>query len=293
MALWSKFAPALAVAIVCCTLHAAEDGTELETIVVTADPLGAFDEHIAQPVTVLSGKRLGKKDKRNIGEAVADELGVTSSDFGPNVGRPIIRGLGGARVRVLEDGIGALDVSTISADHAVSIEPVFADQIEIFRGPATLLYGSGASGGIVNVVNHRILDYVPEAIEGDVFFDYTSAADGKLGGGRLNAGLGDFAFHFDGFARDTDDYYIPGFAHTDPEAGEAEGVLENSDTATENFGGGVSYVGARGFAGLSVTRFTNDYGVPGAHAHHEGADGEQGGVCVSIRRRPDWISKRP
>lgn len=258
---------------------------ELEPVVVTADPLGALDKHIARPVTVLRAERLFNKDRRNIGETVADEVGVTSSDFGPNVGRPIIRALSGPRVRVLEDGIDSLDVSTVSVDHGVTIEPIFADQIEIFRGPATLLYGSGASGGIVNVMNNRILHYVPEGTEGDLRFDYNSVADDKLGAGRLNAGFANFAFHVDGLKRDTDDYDIPGFAEIDPEPGEKKGVLENSDVETENYGGGVSFVGDRGFVGLAVSRFTNDYGVPGGHEHAgEGEEQElgeeEGGVRI-------------
>lgn len=166
------------------------------------------------------------RDVRNIGEAVSQELGVSSSDFGPGAGRPVIRGLTGARVRVLEDGIGTMDVSTISPDHAVAAEPLFADQIEIFRGPSALMYGSGASGGVVNIVNRRILDYVPEAISGDLYGHYNSVADDFTGAFRLNAGRGDFAFHLDGLKRDTGDYDIPKFAAVDPEPGSSKGVLK-------------------------------------------------------------------
>lgn len=251
---------------------------ELEAMTVTADPLGGTDEHIVRPTSVLKGKKLLIKDKRNIGETVAGELGVSSNDFGPAVGRPIIRGLGGSRVRVLEDGIGSLDVSTISPDHAVAVEPLFADQIEILRGPATLLYGSGASGGLVNIVSRRILDYVPEGIEGDGYGHYNSVADDVTGAFRLNAGAGNFAFHVDGLLRDTEDYDIPGFASTNPEPGARRGTLENSDIQTENFAGGLSFVGEQGFLGFAVSRFTNKYGVPGEHGHgheHEYEDDEE------------------
>lgn len=249
-----------------------KEAVELEPMVVTTHPLGSIEEPIVQPTSVLTKQKLLTKDTRNIGEAVTGELGVSSSDFGPAAGRPIIRGLSGARVRVLEDGIGTMDVSGISPDHAVAIEPLLADQIEIFRGPATLLYGSGISGGVVNVVEHRILSYVPEAIEGDLYGHYNSVANGATGAVRLNAGAGHFAFHVDGLRRDTNDYGIPGFARIDPKLGAKSGVLKNSDTHTENFAGGSSIVGEPGFLGFAVSRFSNNYGVP--------ATGEEEGVRI-------------
>ena len=150
--------------------YAAEkhESHRLPEIVVSADPLGDVDAHIVQPLDVLIEEELLRRDVRSIGETVSQELGVSSADFGPSVGRPIIRGLTGSRVRVLEDGIGTMDVSTISADHAVAAESVFAEQVELFRGPATLLYGSGASGGLVNIVNNRILDTVPGTVAGQL-----------------------------------------------------------------------------------------------------------------------------
>ncbi|KFI22563.1 ligand-gated channel [Nitrosococcus oceani] len=279
---WASLFWAMLFLLPFCKAQAMDDAVALEPLVVSADPLGRSEEDILQPTSVLMGKALSIKDKRNIGEAVAGELGVTSSDFGPAVGRPIIRGLGGARVRVLEDGIGTLDVSTISPDHAVATEALFADQIEIFKGPATLLYGSGASGGVVNIVNHRILDYVPEAIEGDLYGHYNSVADDATGVFRFNAGVGDFAFHLGGLLRDTGDYGIPGFAQIDPEIGAKSGTLANSDVQTENFAGGLSLVRDEGFLGLAVSRLTNNYGVPGEHGHEAeaGQAHEEGGVRI-------------
>jgi len=247
----------------------------LEPMVITADPLGGTEASVSQPVSVLKREHILTRDLRNIGETVSQELGVSTSDFGPGVGRPVIRGLGGARVRILEDGIGTMDVSTISPDHAVAVEPIFADQIEIFRGPATLLYGSSASGGVVNIVNRRILDYVPEGIGGDLYGHYNSVADDFTGAFRLNAGSGNFAFHLDGMKRHTQDYSIPGFADVDPEPGAKKGKLENSDIQTENFSSGLSFIGERGFLGVAVSRFRNRYGVPG-HDHHDDDHGDHG-----------------
>ncbi len=239
-----------------------------EEVIVTADPLSAVDRHLSQPVQVLTEDALKRRNLSNIGEAIANELGVSSSDFGPGSGRPIIRGLGGSRVKILENGISTMDVSTISVDHAVATEPVLARQIEIFRGPATLLYGSGASGGLVNVVNDRMLKYVPKALEGELSLDYDSVTDGVTGAASLNAGAGDFALHVDAMVRDTDDYDIPGFAELEPDE-PGSGRLENSSLKTDSLGIGASYIGARGFIGFAVSQSASDYGVPGGHHHHE------------------------
>ena len=251
--------------------HTAAGVEELEEIRVTADPLGDVESHLIRPVQVLSAEELKSRSIRNIGETVADELGVSSSDFGTGAGRPVIRGLAGSRVSVLENGISTMDVANISADHAVPIEAVFARQVEIFRGPATLLYGSGASGGVVNVVNDRILKYVPETLEGNVSVQYETVSEGMNSAGSINVGMDNFAFHIDGMIRHTSDYDIPGYAGLDMDADEEmeKGVLENSSIETENISAGISWIGRRGFIGFSVSRLDNNYGIPGHHHHGE------------------------
>lgn len=245
-------------------------------IVITADPLGDVEGHIAAPVTVLGDAQLRLQSLRSIGETVANQLGVSAADFGAGASRPVIRGLGGGRVRVLEDGIGTMDVSTISADHGVALEPVFAEQVEIFRGPAALLYGSGASGGLVNVVNGRIPSRLREKPEAQLYADYDSASDGWMSAFRADASvLGQFALHVDGMRRDTDDLDIPGFAEATPDPDERPGTLPNSATDTENFALGTSWIGSRGFVGFAISNFDNEYGVPGAHHHHEEGEEEE------------------
>src|SRR5690606_19324308 len=133
--------------------------TDIEAVTVRANPIARTAEDLTRPVAVLAGERLDEAKAGSIGETVARLPGVQSSFFGAGVGRPIIRGLDGARVQVLSDGLAAGDVSTVSVDHAVSIEPFLANQIEVLKGPASLLYGNGAIGGAVNVVDGRI----PEA----------------------------------------------------------------------------------------------------------------------------------
>ena len=246
----------------------------IEEIIVTADPLGDVEGHMMRPVQVLAKEELKSRSIRNIGETVANELGVSSSDFGAAAGRPVIRGLAGSRVSVMENGISTLDVANMSADHAVPTEPAFARQVEIFRGPATLLYGSGASGGVINVVNDRILKYVPETLEGDIAIQYETVFDGVNGMGSFNFGTGNFAVHLDGMKRNTDDYDVPGYAELDADEGEMErGVLENSSIETENVSGGISWIGRRGFIGFSVSRLDSNYGIPGSHFH--GGEGEE------------------
>lgn len=263
-----------------------ESGHPIPEIIVTADPLGSIDRHLARPVDVIDAEALRSRDMRSIGELVAREPGVSTSDFGAAVGRPVIRGLSGGRVRVLEDGIGTMDASTISADHSVTTEALFAEQVEIFRGPATLLYGSGAAGGLVNIVTRRILDYAPEHPEGRLQFQYDTAAQGYSGAGMLNAGRGPAALHLEGMFRSAGDYRIPGFGERFPDADAEHGRLDNSAVDSGSVGGGLSFIGTRGSAGIALTRYWNEYGIPGGH-HHDEETGhaehvteEEGGVVI-------------
>jgi iron complex outermembrane receptor protein len=252
---------------------------DLAAVEVRATPLADTAESLAIPVDVLAGSKLDEAKAGTLGETVARLPGVQSSNFGPGVGRPIIRGLDGARVQVLSDGLGSGDVSTVSVDHAVSIEPFLADQIEVLKGPATLLYGSGAIGGAVNVVDGRI----PEAL-GDAPFSGRaelrggSVNDETTGMFRLDGNTGAFAFHFDALHREADDYAIPGYPESTAlmaEHGETPdpdemGTLDNSAVRTDSAALGLSWIGARGYIGGSYSLFNTAYGIPGGHAHAGG-----------------------
>ena len=159
-------ATALALALASPAAFAQTDGEvkakDLDAVVVTASPLKGNAETVATPVDVLYGEDLDKAKAGTLGETVAKLPGVQTTYFGTGVGRPIIRGQEGPRVAVLSNGVGNMDASTVSADHATSIEPFLADQIEVLKGPATLLFGSGAIGGAVNVVDGRIASELPE-----------------------------------------------------------------------------------------------------------------------------------
>ncbi len=266
----------------------------LEEIRVVADPLTGVDAHLSRPVRVLTEEDLHSRESRNIGETVAAVPGVSSSDFGPGVGRPVIRGLSGGRVRVLENGIGTMDASTVSADHAVSAEPVFARQIEIFRGPATLLYGSGASGGLVNIVSDRLLNDIPETPEGELRLGYDSASNGITGALSANAGFGSFALHVDAMARDTGDYDIPGYAERTPDPDDEDvkkGTLTNSDIKSDSYSLGGAWIGDRLTLGVAISQTANNYGIPGGHAPEEEANHEaisdhaqEGGARIDMQQ---------
>lgn len=275
---------------------------DLAAVEVHATPLPDTAESLTTPVDVLAGSKLDEAKAGTLGETVAKLPGVQSSNFGPGVGRPIIRGLDGARVQVLSDGLGSGDVSTVSVDHAVSIEPFLADQIEVLKGPATLLYGSGAIGGAVNVVDGRIPESpADEPLHGRGELRHGNVNDETTGMFRLDGGSGAFAFHFDALHREAGDYAIPGFpesaalmaAHGETPDPSDAGRLRNSALRTDSAALGMSWIGARGFIGGAYSLFNTAYGIPGGHAHdevgHEHAGEEHdhaaGGVHILMDQR--------
>ncbi len=179
----------------------------------------AFDDqsilNMSQPVQLLSGDALEKLKASSLGETLANQLGVSATYFGPASGRPVVRGLTGNRVRVQQDGISSLDVSALSPDHAVAIEPLLIDVVEIVKGPATLLYGNGAFGGVVNIEDGRIPREIPGSkLTGAAEIRGDTAADEQSLVLRLDGGEHEFAWHVDAFSRRTDDVEIPSNAES-------------------------------------------------------------------------------
>lgn len=271
----------------------------LDTVEVHATPLAGTAEDLARPVEVLSGERLDEAKANSLGETVNKLPGVQASYFGPGVGRPIVRGLDGARVQVLSDGLGSGDVSTVSVDHAVSIEPFLADQIEVLKGPATLLYGSGAIGGAVNVVDGRVPERLADQpFQGRAELRGGSVNDEGTGMLRVDGSTDRFAFHVDALHRETGDYEIPGQAesaalmaeHGETPGPAEAGLLHNSFVRTDSAAFGLSWIGERGFVGGAYSLFNTRYGVPG-HAHeHEGEapveeEAAEDGVHIAIDQR--------
>jgi iron complex outermembrane receptor protein len=261
--------------------------THQETVIVTARPEAATLNELAAPVDVLSGHDLQEAREATLGETLSRQAGVSSTYFGPGASRPVIRGLGGDRIRVLQSGLGTADASNTSPDHAVSFDPLAARQVEIVRGPATLLYGSNAVGGVVNVIDGSIPDAVPDRpFSGTLDLSGGTSAEERAGGVALSGGRGLFAWHADVLRRQTDDVSIPGFAESaalraeEAEEGEEHeegerGVLPNS--AIESTGGsaGVAVIGHKASLGFAFSGFDTLYGVPGHEDAHEEAGEER------------------
>jgi iron complex outermembrane recepter protein len=256
-------------------IHAQQ--SKVEEVLVTSSALRESLLDVAQPTSGLVGDDLRRQIAASLGETLSSELGVSSSYFGPTASRPIIRGLGGYRVQTLQDGLASLDVAGLSQDHAVTLESVVAQQIEVIKGPAALLYGSGAAGGLVNVVSNRVPMSLPkEAISGAAEVRGSTADDERTGAASVNAAVGKFALHGDYFKRETDDVEIPGFTQSAAlrrelvEAGEApdgvRGHIPNTDSDTRGGALGASYIGETLRGGVSWSRYNSTYGIPGEEA---------------------------
>jgi len=249
-----------------------------EHIIVTA-PLQKSQSETALPITVLTGEALQRDLANTLGETLNNSPGLSNASFGPAVGQPVIRGQQGPRVKVLQNGTGAADASNVSADHAVSVEPILADSIEVIRGPATLLYGNGAIGGVVNVIDNRIPEKVPEKTTSILEMRYGTGAEEETAVARIDGGSGAFAFHLSGVYRDWNDIDIPGkaideSAVADPDHQEdienTNGYIANSDGITKSGTLGGSWVFDSGHIGIAYNHLDNEYGIPpGAHSHHE------------------------
>lgn len=278
--------------------------SEIEEIRVTAHPLAG--NGTAQTVTILRSDELAREVQSSLGETLSGEAGIQSASFGTAVGRPIIHGLAGPRVKTTADRIDTLDVSVTSGDHAVGVEPFIADQITVLRGSSTLLYGSGAIGGVVDVSTSRIHDELIDNTSGRVQLRTADNADDSNGAFTVDMPIGNkMLLHVDGFLSDADDYEIPGFAesalqiareeseeqtdgeHADDdddehsEEEEAFGVLEGSRSERSGSAIGLSFIGDNGFAGISVSSLNAEYGLVGGHGHghgheHEGEEEEAG-----------------
>jgi len=231
-------------------------------VTVTASPFDGHDElEMAQPTTVLRGDALRRKQSTTLGDTLSTEIGVHSSSFGAGAGRPIIRGLDGPRIHVLDGGMGTADLGSVSPDHNVTGETSSAQQVEVLRGPATLLYGSGAIGGLVNVATNRIPTQRQKGFDGRLELRGASGTGEGSGGFVLNGGVEGFAWRLDGFKRNTGDYKIPG-AQDLTDSDSARDRLPNSFTRSDGFSLGGSWVGSRGYLGASYQELSSRYGIP-------------------------------
>lgn len=290
-------------------------GETVEEVVISAPGVERLD--LLAGTSVVTGDELVRDIRGQIGDSLTQLPGVSATSFSPGASRPVLRGFQGERVRVLTDGLGTLDASNTSTDHAVSIEPLTAERIEVLRGPAVLLFGSQAIGGAVNVLDRRIPRAVPEnGFHVDAIGAYGSAADERGGGAAVDFAITpQIVAHIDGSYRKSNDLRVGGYVLSAPlraeqleiaeeetdegnldEAAEAlenanrRGRLPNSGTRTYSLGGGIALINDGGSLGFSAGYYDTNYGVParpGAH-HDHGAPGapveEEGPVTIGLQQ---------
>lgn len=226
------------------------DEIPLEEVKVTASGQALND--IAQPVRVLTKNELDKATGQTLGELLDDVPGVANASFGSGVGRPVIRGLSGNRIKLAINGSDVADVSAMSSDHAPMVDAANAKQVEVIYGPNTLLFGSGAMGGVVNLADDRFHEFTYRGVNGEAQTEFSSNHNGYGFSGSLNAGTGRWIGHIDGFSRGTDDYE------------DGNGVtVRHTDTESQGVNLGVNYIdGGRGYYGLALSSLDYQYGVP-------------------------------
>ncbi|WP_442679643.1 TonB-dependent receptor [Sphingomonas sp. ASY06-1R] len=271
--------------------------TDPKEIIVTA-PLARTREDVIAGTSVISGLDLARNLRPTIADTLTHLPGVSASSFGPNASRPILRGFQGARIRVLTDGVGSFDVSSTSVDHAVVINPLLAERVEVVRGPSALLYGSEAIGGVVNVIDTRIPRTVPEAgyrLQGQA--TYGSAANERSIGAAADAKVTEnIVLHADGSYLKSGDMRIGGYAlrpelrsqalasaaavgtpddEIDFAANAAvKGKLPNTQSRTWDAALGASVITSTGNYGIAVSHYDSLYGVPVRFATQPGEEQE-------------------
>ena len=262
-------------------LHEQEDGaivvtlsnTVIEQVDVVGLPVHASVIESSVPVTVLSGDALRRQQAATLGDSLGRQPGVNTNFHGSVASTPVIRGLSGPRVLITQNNLDVSDVSRVGPDHSVASEVSTAQQLEVLRGPATLFYGSGAIGGVVNVVDRRVP--ISSETRGEVLLSRESVDKQNLASFNASSGTDNFAFYVDGFSRESDDYDVP-------VALDGEKTVANSDEESSGYTLGSSYLLDNGYVGISVGRLDREYGIPG-HSHG-GHEGEEEGVYADLEQ---------
>jgi iron complex outermembrane receptor protein len=240
---------------------------DLPAVAVTGNPMGVSSDQLVVPVTVLNGRELSLQRASTIGDTLNGIPGVSTTSFGPNASRPVIRGLDAERVRIMQNGVGVLDASSLSFDHAVSVDPLVIEQIDVIRGPAALLYGGSAVGGVVNAIDHRI---PKEKLDG-----ITGRTEARVGGpdsqnslaGVVDVGNGQIAIHADAYTRKSSDLRIPDAAVSrrknaaDGTARTDSGRLVNSSAQSDGGALGAALTFDNGYLGASYSGHNSNYGT--------------------------------
>ncbi len=240
---------------------------QLETITLTADA----DQKNTNTVATLEQDQLSKAPS-TLGDALQGLPGVVSGQFGAGASRPVIRGQEGARLKVTANASDTMDVSTLSPDHVITVDPQLAKSIEVIRGPESLLYGAGTPAGIVNVTDNKIPTQMPEkGYEAQAGFRYNTGNDEKMTHAGATVALGDqFALRLEGLTRRANNYIAPDYLAAEPHGDHVHYTPERrvGDTFADSdqFNIGLSWIGERGFAGLAYSKRKDQYGLPG-HSH--------------------------
>jgi iron complex outermembrane receptor protein len=240
---------------------------KLAPLVVTGTIGERRGTDVLSPVSVVTGEEMDRTVKETVAASLRDQPGVALQTLGPSTGRPVIRGLGGDRILILEDGLRPGDMSSTSADHAVAVEAITAEQFEVVRGPMSLLYGSSALGGVVNVIREEVPTSLPERLHGTLKLQGSAVTRGITGGGYMTGSVGKAAWRLEGSARDAGDVHTP------------VGVLVNTGATTYNLAAGVGIERAGGHIGASYRFYDNAYGIPGGFV-----GGHDTGVDITMRR---------
>ena len=247
--------------------------TVIEQVDVVGLPVHASVIESSVPVTVLSGDALRRQQAATLGDSLGRQPGVNTNFHGSVASTPVIRGLSGPRVLITQNNLDVSDVSRVGPDHSVASEVSTAQQLEVLRGPATLFYGSGAIGGVVNVVDRRVP--ISSETRGEVLLSRESVDKQNLASFNASSGTDNFAFYVDGFSRESDDYDVP-------VALDGEKTVANSDEESSGYTLGSSYLLDNGYVGISVGRLDRGYGIPG-HSHG-GHEGEEEGVYADLEQ---------
>ena len=249
-----------------------ESVAELEALTIESSPLGTKTTDVTQAWSVLSGDDLEKAKGVTIAETLSATPGVNQTHFGPTANRPIIRGMDKFRVRVLQNGTDTFDVSAQSEDHAVPVDPLLVDRIEVLRGSSALLHGGSAIGGVVNVIDRSIPTSPYDSPGASLRSSYTSVNEGWNYGAIAFGSSDKLSFQINGFKRDYNDYDAPTFYTEDHHTNTVQGpfsTVENSHSVSSSVGFGGSFMLDSGYAGFSFSNYQNDYGVPGEHAESD------------------------
>ena len=268
---------------------------ELAPVVVTGNPLGSALFDLVSPVSVLEGRELGLRRASTLGETVSQMPGVSSSYFGPNASRPMIRGLDGDRIRILQNGTGMQDVSSLSPDHATAVDPLTIERVEVVRGPAALLYGGNAVGGVVNVLDGRIPTTPVDGVNGRVEVRGGTVDNERSGAAAVEAGNGRFALHFDAASRKTGALSIPDYARSarlraaNPVAEETRGTLKNSDARADSGTLGASLTFDDGYLGAAYSKYNSNYGTVAEENVRIGMQSERYDLAGEKRNLAGWL----